>query len=106
MISPLSLMEYADSRYKAVVLSNQGIQFGCGFRCAKARPGWLKLGANGDSQHHAVVSDGDSGAVQVTVQCSEIGDVALLPKKTMKACVAGGVRVFPQPARDRSRPLA
>ena len=40
----------------------------------------------------AVVADGDAQAVRVTLQSSEIGDVSLLPKEGVKACVPLGVR--------------
>src|SRR5580704_6613911 len=73
------------------VLRNQSIQVACCSIAPKHGPG-TEARANGNSQHQAVVADGDGRAVRIAGQSSEIGDVALLPEKTMKACVAGGVR--------------
>ena len=72
------------------VWGNQSIHVSCGSVAPKRCPG-AEARADGDSQYQALVVDGDGRAVRVTGHCSEIGDVALLPK-TVKARVASGVR--------------
>src|SRR5579863_9699363 len=73
------------------VLRDQGIQVGSDSVAPKHGAG-AEARANGESQYQAIVADGSGGAVRVTGQGSEIGDMAALPKKCMKAGVAGGVR--------------
>src|SRR5579863_246563 len=73
------------------VLRNQRIHVGGGAVAPKRGPG-AEAGADGNAQHHAIVADGGGGAVGVTGHSSKIGDVALLPEKSMKARVGSGVR--------------